>query len=115
MVRFQADADLNQAIVAAVLRRTPAVDFRTAEIAQLRGMDDLGVLAIAAREGRVLVTHDSKTMPRHFGAYITAQRSAGVIVVPQHMAVSAAADELLLIWTASSSEDWANRICYLPL
>jgi len=22
---------------------------------------------------------------------------------------------LLLIWAASSDEDWANRICYLPL
>jgi len=30
MVRFQAGADLNQIIVAAVVRKDPAVDFRTA-------------------------------------------------------------------------------------
>jgi hypothetical protein len=29
-VRFQADADLNQAIVLATIRREPAIDFRTA-------------------------------------------------------------------------------------
>jgi len=31
-VRFQADADLNQIIVAASLRRAPEVDFRTASV-----------------------------------------------------------------------------------
>jgi predicted nuclease of predicted toxin-antitoxin system len=67
MVRFQADAELNQIIVAALVRRAPAVDLRTAEVAHLRGLDDPEVLALAAREGRVLVTHDSKTMPLHFG------------------------------------------------
>jgi hypothetical protein len=91
------------------------VDFRTAELAQLRGLDDPDVLAIAARDERILVTHDSKTMPRHFGSFIESQRSAGVIVIPQHQPVSVAVDELLLIWTATSAEDWTNRICYLPL
>jgi hypothetical protein len=115
MVRFQADADLNQTIVAALIRRAPAVDFRTADAAQLRGLDDTEVLALAAREGRVLVTHDSRTMPRHFGEFVRAGRSAGVIVVPQHVAVAVAVEELLLIWGATSEEDWTNRICYLPL
>ena len=36
MVRFQADADLNQIIVAALVRRAPGVDFRTAEIRDSR-------------------------------------------------------------------------------
>jgi len=36
-VRFQADADLNQVIVFAVLRRVAAVDFRTATSASLAG------------------------------------------------------------------------------
>ena len=48
-IRFQADADLNQTIVAAVLRRLPEADFRTATDAKLGGLHDLEVLAIAAR------------------------------------------------------------------
>ena len=57
-VRFQADADFNQIIVAAVVRRTPTIDFRTAKAAGLAGLDDAAVLAIAAEDGRILVTHD---------------------------------------------------------
>jgi hypothetical protein len=66
-IRFQADADLNQAIVAAVLRRLPETDFRSATDAGLPGLHDLDVLALAAREGRLLVTHDQNTMPKYFG------------------------------------------------
>ena len=91
------------------------MDFRTAEVAQLRGLDDRQVLALAARDERILVTHDSRTMPRHFADFVESERSAGVIVIPQHLPVSVAVDELLLIWAATSGEDWTNRICYLPL
>jgi len=84
MVRFQADADLNQTIVAALLRRAPGVDFRTAELAQIRGIGDPDVLAIVAYEERILVTHDSKTMPRHFRFFESRsdlERSARVVLV----------------------------------
>jgi hypothetical protein len=57
-LRFQADADLNQIILHAVIRREPTLDFQTAEAAGLAGLRDPAVLVLAAREGRVLVTHD---------------------------------------------------------
>jgi hypothetical protein len=44
-VRFQADADLNQTIVLALLRREPGVDFQTAVTARLVGLGDEIVLA----------------------------------------------------------------------
>ena len=53
-------------------------------------------------------------MPRHFASFIEMQASGGVIVVPQALAVSRAVEDLLLIATVTSPEDW-NRICYLPL
>jgi len=69
-IKFLADADLNQDVVKGVLRREPTVDFRTAASAGLRGLSDLDVLAFAASEGRVLVSHDRKTMPRAFAEWI---------------------------------------------
>ena len=48
-IRFQADADLNQTILAAVLRRLPEADFRTATDGGLAGLHDLEVLPLAAR------------------------------------------------------------------
>lgn|SRR2546422_3018174 len=88
-IRFQADADLNQVIVSGVVRRVPAIDFSTATSAGLAGLKDQEVLAVAPRDGRVLVTHDQATMPRHFREFLRSQRSSGLIVVPQHLPVGA--------------------------
>jgi hypothetical protein len=114
-IRFQADADLNQIIVSAVLRRAPAIDFRTATTAALAGLRDQDVLALAARDGRILVTHDQSTMPRHFVEYVRLQRSPGLIVVPQDLSVGAAADDLIPIWTATEANEWTDRIAFLPI
>ena len=76
-VRFQADADFNQIMVKAILRREPSIDFQTAHAAKLTGVRDEAVLAVAAKDGRLLVTHDRKTMPRHFATFIGSATSAG--------------------------------------
>jgi hypothetical protein len=114
-IRFQADADLNQVIVFAVLRRLPAVDFRTATSAGLAGLKDQDVLAVAAHDGRVLVTHDQATMARHFAEFVQSQHSPGVIVIPQHLPLREAADDPILIWTATEANEWVDRIVLLPV
>jgi hypothetical protein len=83
-VRFQADADLNEDIVTGVLRREPQVDFRTATAAGLGPLSDLEVLTLAAREGRVLVSHDRRTMPRAFAGFVSLNASPGLLIcVPE--------------------------------
>ncbi len=114
-VRFQADAYLNQIILLAMIRREPAVDFQTASEANLAGVSDKDVLAKAAKEGRLLVTHDQTTMPHHFAEFILAEISPGLIVIPQHLPIGTAVDDLLLVWSAAEADEWINRICYLPL
>lgn len=66
MIRFMADADLNGAIVRGCRRREPAIDFLAANDANLERVPDPEVLAIVAAQGRFLVSHDWKSMPRHF-------------------------------------------------
>ena len=114
-VRYQADADLNEIILLAAVRREPTMDFQTATVAGLAGRRDPDVLAFAAREGRVLVTHDHQTMPRHFGEFIAVSASPGVLLIPQHLSIAAAVEDLLLIWSATEADEWINRIRYLPL
>jgi predicted nuclease of predicted toxin-antitoxin system len=114
-VRFQADADLNQIILLATLRREPSIDFQTALAAGLTSLSDREVLAMAASEGRVLVTHDRKTMPRHFSEFIATQTSPGLVVIPQQLPLAAAVEDLILIWSATEADEWLNRICFLPL
>lgn len=99
-VRFQADADFNQIVVSAVVRRFPEIDLRTATAAGLAGLKDAEVLALAAHDGRILVTHDHTTMPTHFGVFIRSTPSPGLIIVPQNLALREAVDALILIWAA---------------
>jgi hypothetical protein len=115
-VRFLADADLNKAILTGLLRREPSIDFLTALAAGLRGKKDPEVLALAAAQRRVLVSHDVGTMPVHFRAFRDAGgRCAGVFLVPQSLEAGVAIRELLLIWLASEASDWENRLEWLPL
>jgi hypothetical protein len=113
-LRFQADADFNEKIVAAALRLEPSLDFRTADDAGLRGLSDPDVLALAAAGGRLLVSHDLRTMPRHFGQFVSTARSPGVVIVPQHMPIAVAVEELLLIWSASEAAEWIDRLYVVP-
>ena len=113
--RFQADADLNQKIVLGVRRREPAIDFRDAHEGGVTGVPDSEVLRIAAESGRILVSHDRKTMPGHLTQFLANRSSPGVIIVAQDLDIGAAIEELLLIWSASDAAEWRDQLSFLPL
>jgi hypothetical protein len=50
-------------------------------------MADPDVLARAADENRILVTHDRRTMPRHFADFIGRRACPGVIIISQRVSV----------------------------
>jgi len=114
-VRYQADNDLNQEIARILCHREPMIDFQTSHKAGLEGLNDDKVLAIAAQEGRVLVSHDRKTMPRHFARFISNQISPGLILISQDLPPVIAVEELLLIWAASTPEEYINRMVSIPM
>ena len=95
--RFQAHADPHFDIVLGLLRREPVIDFQSAQECLRDGMPDEVVLLIAATEGRVLVSHDVTTMP-------------GVILIPKTVSIGMANEELVLLWAASTPEDWLHRL-----
>jgi hypothetical protein len=114
-IRFQADADFNQQIVRALLRRQPTIDFQTADEGQIRDLNDLDVLTAAASEGRIVVTHDRSTMPVHFANFMARKDSPGVFILSQDLPLNVAVEELITIWEASEAEEWINTIQFLPL
>ena len=65
MLRLAADENLNGDIVRGLLRRNPDIDIVRVQDAALSGADDPSVLEWAAREGRVVVTHDISTLAAH--------------------------------------------------
>ena len=115
-IRYQADNDLNQLIVSATYRKEPAIDFQTAQKAGLDHLDDMTVLRRAAAEGRILVTHDKRTMPRHLAAFLEeGNESPGVfVVVPQDAPLRPVVETLILIWMDDTPDDWRNAITIIP-
>jgi len=113
--RFLADADFNQKIVVGLLRREPSIDFQTASQGDVIGRPDPEVLAIAARENRILISHDRGTMPAHFIRFTATQSSPGLILVAQEVDIGTAIEDLLLIWAGSTLEEWQNKIGFVPL
>jgi hypothetical protein len=87
-----------------------------AQDVSLSGVDDPEVLAWAAREGRVLLTHDVSTITRY--AY---ERVAGGLPMPgvaeldQDAPVGSVIPDLLLLAEASRPDEWERQVLYLPL
>ncbi|MEG4484050.1 hypothetical protein [Microcoleus sp. D2_18a_B4] len=106
---------MNQAIVTGVLRQEPTIDFQTAFPAGLESVKYQEVLAIAAQQRRIVVSHDRKTMPSEFAEFITINQSSGVIIVSRKLPIEVVIEELLLIWPASTAQEWVERIAKLPL
>jgi len=111
---FQADNDLRKAIVRGAVRREPQMNFRSAQVARLDAVSDRDVLALAAQEGRILVSHDFQTMPQHFRLFTRERRSPGVLLIRQDLPVGEAVQSLVLIWEASDASEWENRLCLVP-
>jgi hypothetical protein len=88
-----------------VVRREPQMNFRSAQAARLDGVPDPEVLAVAADEGRILVSHDFQTIPKHFRQFTQRRRSPGALLVRQDLPVAEAIENLLLIWEASEADE----------
>jgi hypothetical protein len=114
-VRFLADEDLDVAITRGLHSREPAIDILDVKAAGLRGMKDPILLELAARQGRIIISHHRETMTQHFYERLDAGKPApGLFIVPQHVnAIGGIIDWLLLVWTASQAEEWRDRIVYV--
>ncbi len=61
-MRWLADENLNKDIVRGLLRRKPDLDIVRVQDVGLSGVDDASLLAWAAAQDRMLITHDVSTM-----------------------------------------------------
>ncbi len=116
MMRFLADENLDNRILRGLLRRNPDLDVVRVQDLDISGANDDDVLAWATGEQRVLLTHDQRTVPLY--AYRRMERGesiAGVIVIPDSLAVGEAIDDLLLIIDVTSDTEWVNQVLRLPL
>lgn len=116
MLRLLSDENFNRDIVRGLLRRRPELDLCRVQDVGLEEADDPTILAWAAVNNRILLTHDRATMPDSAYARVVAGQSMpGVFVLNDRLAVRQAIDELLLIESGSEQGEWAGLVVYLPL
>jgi hypothetical protein len=116
MLRLAADENLTNGIVRGLMRHGAQADIVRVQDAGLLGADDPRVLAWAAAEGRILITHDSRTVPKYANQRVDAQLSMpGVFIVPRSLSVGKAIEDLMLLCECSSPAEWEALVLYLPL
>lgn len=96
MLRFAADENFNGNIVRGLLRRLPILDIIRVQDTVLFRATDPSVLAWAAQEKRILLTHDLSTVPAYaFERLEAGQFMAGIFAINSALAIGAVIDDLL--------------------
>ncbi len=115
MIRLLADESFDGRLIRGLLQRDPRLDLIRAQDAGLAATRDQDILAWAAREGRVLLTRDVRTMVQF--AYERVSRGAlmpGVVVVSESVPLALAIEQIQILAGASQLGEWEGRVLYLP-
>ncbi|MGD9099812.1 MAG: DUF5615 family PIN-like protein [Anaerolineae bacterium] len=116
MLRLAADENFNNNVVRGLLRRKPELDIVRVQDAGLSGADDPTVLEWAAREGRILLTHDVSTITKYAYERIRAgQPMPGVFEVNRAIPIGRVIEDILLLVECSLDGEWEGQVRYLPL
>ncbi len=116
MIKLLTDEDYNNIILSGILLRLPDLDVVRVQDVGLMNTHDSIVLAWAAQESRIVLTHDVTTLLTE--AY---QRIAeglpmpGVMVSPQLSPVAPVIDDLVFVVKNSSNDEWQNSVVFLPM
>lgn len=116
MLRILIDENLDQRILRGLRRQFPPLDYVTVQELELAGASDESLLAWAAENQRVILTHDVNTVTKHAYERVGAgELMAGVIVVPEDLAIGTAIEELLLLLECCEAEELENQVKYVPI
>lgn len=116
MIPVVADECFNGPLLAALTRRLPLLDAVRAQDAPVYGRPDTALLAWAADAGRVLLTHDAKTIgPPAYDRVARGLMMPGVVVVPAWLPIRAALDDLELTLSLDDADEFADRVRRVPL
>ncbi len=115
MLFLLTDEDFNGRIVRGLLLRKRDLDLVRVQDIGLSGENDPRILDWAENNGRVLLTHDARTMPRHVRDRLSSGlHIPGIFVVDDLAPIAASIDDVLLVAECSHTAEWRDQIHYLP-
>lgn len=116
MLRLLTDENFDNNIVRGVVRRIPDLDILRVQDVGLSGIADPIILEWAAKENRILLTHDVSTVTDYAYARVRAGKyMPGVIEVKLKAHLGVVIEELCLLILGSNDGEWENLVVYVPL
>ncbi len=116
MLLLAADENFNNDILRGLLRRDPSLNIVRIQDVGLTHAPDSDVLEWAAKENRVLLTHDRNTITKFaYQRVVEGKPMPGVIEVDRSVPMNVVIDDILLLVLSSDSGEWEGQIIYLPL
>src|SRR5438067_909469 len=102
MLRLAADENFDNRILNELLNQQPELDIVRIQDVGLSGAVDQAILEWSAQEGRILLTHDKKTMTKYaYDRLRAGEPMPGLLVVSRNIAVSDAVEAIRLQVEAS--------------
>jgi predicted nuclease of predicted toxin-antitoxin system len=116
MIRLLADENFDGRVLARICQERSDLDVVRVQDEGLGNTPDPDILAWAAQEGRILLTHDKKTMGPFAHARVRAgQPMAGVCIAKRSAPLRLIIEDLLIVLVSISAEEWVNQVRYVPL
>jgi predicted nuclease of predicted toxin-antitoxin system len=116
MLRLLADENFNGDIVRGLLLRQPDLHIVRVQDVGLAGAEDPDLLAWAAENNRIMLTHDRATMSDYAYERVAAGKEmAGVFLLNDRFPVGRAIEEILLMVACTEQAEWSDRAVHVPL
>jgi hypothetical protein len=116
VIKLATDENFDGDILRGLLRLLPDLDIIRIQDVGLAGSLDPAILAWAADEGRILLTHDRETVPGFAYERIRAGLPMpGVFLVSDRMAKGLAIDQLSLAVQCLDMNDCRDLILHFPM
>ena len=116
MLSLLSDENFNGDIVRGLFLRQPNLDLVRVQDVGLQEVDDPSILAWAADNKRIILTHDRATMPDFaYERSVKEEPMIGLFVINDRMPIRQAIDELSLLIDCTEQAEWKGIVLYLPL
>ncbi len=116
-MRFLADENFNNRILIGLLASLPDLDGIRVQDTEIYEAPDPAVLEWAAKEGRILLTHDTRMMRGYAVEWVkTGLPMPGVIIVSQRdISFGRVIEELAIVIGPGSPGDFDSLVMFVPL
>jgi hypothetical protein len=110
------DENFNGDIVRGLFRRHSELDLVRVQDLGLMQTPDPDILDWAARQGRVVLSHDVSTVPpAAYQRVADGKPMPGVFIIPDRMPIGQAIDEILFLSLDVEPGEWKDQVLFLPL